>query len=95
MEQPSALGDFVILHLFDFFHQNYGAMFGRKLRDRLVDSRSNFALLHPLVRQRIRFWHSLRCGIDFLQLDRIVELRTAALICFFRSQSIVTFITIR
>src|SRR3954470_20553085 len=52
-------------------------MLRRKLGDRLVDLRPNFALLYSLRGQCIRFGHRLRGGIDLLKLDSVVKFRSA------------------
>src|SRR3954463_16236270 len=54
-------------------------MLRRKLGDRLVDLRPNFALLYSLRGQRIRFRHCLRGGIDLLKLDSVFKFRSAPL----------------
>src|SRR5436190_3281398 len=68
----------VVLHVFGFLHQNYRAMLRRELLDGRVDPGPDFLAFHPLMGKRVGFRRCPRGGIDFLQLDGVVELGAAA-----------------
>src|ERR1051325_7574223 len=59
-------GDFIVLHVFRFFHENYCSMLRGKLGHGCINSRPDFLLLHSFGWSRICF----RCSSG-PRLDRL------------------------